>query len=336
MGGMIPMMGDACFQQLRVEGEAACKLIPNQGLHPAAMAFAVAHPRAIQYLEQAPVLVFGGRAGGAGVRRVNVLFMQHKLTPLCERGAKLSEVMRAFDLQPVMRRLAGSALFPGAHDVIFALAKMNSAELGNLIPVRRGAQRAWLSNLADFRERMTRRCRKPDQHFAWAARELGRHKVGRGEATDMGDFASQEGAGFSDAWQWPRAVEEMARWHAQITVSKALNGLPIQPDTIIDLGPHPDTWDVDDYRFVALRTPTEIVAEGALMHHCVGSYLKTVLDGACHIVSVRRGEEHVATLEVRKGKVEQLKGRFNAVPSQTVRALAQTYVTLWSTWAEGR
>ncbi|MGI9521532.1 MAG: PcfJ domain-containing protein [Hyphomicrobiaceae bacterium] len=52
-------------------------------------------------------------------------------------------------------------------------------------------------------------------------------------------------------------------------------------------------------RIVPLRTPDELIHEGKRMRHCVGDYACQVLSGACLIYSIRRGNQHVATLEVR-------------------------------------
>lgn len=85
------------------------------------------------------------------------------------------------------------------------------------------------------------------------------------------------------------------------------------------------------FRIVPLRTPTELTEEGNRMCHCVGDYANQVMTGACLIYSVRRGNDHVATMEVRphwerKGQpsIVQLRGPENEnVGEDITRAATQ-------------
>ncbi|MGI9407640.1 MAG: PcfJ domain-containing protein, partial [Hyphomicrobiaceae bacterium] len=72
------------------------------------------------------------------------------------------------------------------------------------------------------------------------------------------------------------------------------------------------------FRIVPLRAPDELTREGNRMRHCVGDYAGQVVTGACLIYSIRRGNAHVATVEIRphwerKGQpaVAQLRGPDN-------------------------
>ena len=53
------------------------------------------------------------------------------------------------------------------------------------------------------------------------------------------------------------------------------------------------------FRIVPLRQPAELADEGRRMNNCVGDYASAVAAGECMIYSVRRGNRHVATLEVK-------------------------------------
>lgn len=53
------------------------------------------------------------------------------------------------------------------------------------------------------------------------------------------------------------------------------------------------------FRVVPLRTPEALRDEGNRMSHCVGDYANQVMTGACLIYSIRRGNDHVATMELR-------------------------------------
>lgn len=55
---------------------------------------------------------------------------------------------------------------------------------------------------------------------------------------------------------------------------------------------------VDGYEIIAVDSAEGLWKEGQFMHHCVGSYDYRVSAGACHIYSVRRGDERLATVEL--------------------------------------
>ena len=62
------------------------------------------------------------------------------------------------------------------------------------------------------------------------------------------------------------------------------------------------------------------------MHHCVGTYIGDVLKGRCSIVSIKQGGARVATLEIEKGVMRQLKGPCNAAVPKAVLAATEAYV----------
>lgn len=68
---------------------------------------------------------------------------------------------------------------------------------------------------------------------------------------------------------------------------------------------------------VSLNTSDDLWEEGSLMNHCVGGYDQNCYQNVSRIYSIRRGEERVATLEIRKeaGKltIGQLYGCGNSV-----------------------
>lgn len=316
---------DDLFDRGVSDQRRAVALFPNQGLHEAARMFAGTHPRAIQYLEQAPVLVIGAMLGGPGVRRINGLYIQHRITPLCERGAPLKTVLRTFSLAPPLRKLFAFALFPSAGPTISALSALDPAVLGRIVPEKPGHQRNWLMACTRWRDHVAQRG-SPEARFAWAAENLSQAKVKPRDVTTVADFARAPDEHFNEAWKWPRAEEEAEAWHGRLNSSRYLARSPFKPDTVVDLGDHPDEDLHDGFTFRALRTPAEIAEEGGAMRHCVASYISSVVNGACHIVSVRRGTRRIATLELdRDWIVGQLKGRCNADPGGDVRTAAGHY-----------
>src|SRR6478735_9267806 len=76
----------------------------NRGLRPIFLLMADAHRYAIDYIEQAPVIVLAVTRGRAHVSRSERAFVQEQLGGMCESGARLRDVMRAYGL-PVPLRL---------------------------------------------------------------------------------------------------------------------------------------------------------------------------------------------------------------------------------------
>ena len=54
----------------------------------------------------------------------------------------------------------------------------------------------------------------------------------------------------------------------------------------------------DGFRFVQLKTADELVYEGTVMHHCVGSYADKCADGRSIIFSMRKDDRSYVTIEV--------------------------------------
>lgn len=82
-----------------------------------------------------------------------------------------------------------------------------------------------------------------------------------------------------------------------------------------------------DLKISPITSNSELTTEGAVMNHCVGSYLKSVLEHQSYIFSVTRGGEREATLELsrdnEKGvKIVQLRGPGNAACEDDVEKIA--------------
>lgn len=77
----------------------------------------------------------------------------------------------------------------------------------------------------------------------------------------------------------------------------------------------------DGYVIMPLLLPEELRQEGKKMHHCVGSYAEDVATGECLIFSVRKQEDEeqpLATIELQKEKVKQVRAAHNNEPSEDV------------------
>lgn len=79
-------------------------------------------------------------------------------------------------------------------------------------------------------------------------------------------------------------------------------------------------FEMDGMKIVYPSTPSDIVAEGHALHHCVGSYVERVAQKACIILFLRKCEDEAKpfyTIEVRHKEVVQVRGMRNedATPS---------------------
>ncbi len=76
------------------------------------------------------------------------------------------------------------------------------------------------------------------------------------------------------------------------------------------------------------KTAEEIVAEGQALHHCVGGYVSRVADKECVILFLRQRKQPNTpfyTIELREGRVAQIRGEHNCSPNNKVKA----YMKLW-------
>lgn len=69
-----------------------------------------------------------------------------------------------------------------------------------------------------------------------------------------------------------------------------------------------------DYIFIYPKSTQDIKDEAAKMSNCVVSYIDDVIDGACHILFLRKKnkpDDSLVTIEVRNNKIVQARRRFN-------------------------
>jgi len=314
---------------------AACervrRLFKTEEMREAARFMAVVHERAADYMEQAPVLAVavrhgGGRLnGGLGGAR---LYAAHKINGLCERGCRLKDVMAAYGLPLPMRQIRAQALRLSYAPALNVIAQLPPSVVAQAIPTTIAAQQNWLSAIAEWQVAA--------KAMMWSARwkattdwivvQASRAGVARSDVGTVADFLLRGDVRLNPVWTWPRALAAAEDWHDRISAGDATKKFGIIADQVVDHGPHPDLVVIDGIEFVALRTPIAIHAEGKAMRHCVASYVPAVVGGQCSIVSVRRDEHRLATLELREGRLVQLKGRFNRKPTREVVQTAALYV----------
>ena len=83
------------------------------------------------------------------------------------------------------------------------------------------------------------------------------------------------------------------------------------------------------FKVQELNTSNLLSAEGKAMGHCVGSYAYRCGRGDCNILSLKRDDGRLLTMEVVKDKIVQVKGKHNRSPNENeidvVRNIANFY-----------
>jgi hypothetical protein len=298
----------------------AARLFPNQGMHRNAEFIAALHPRAIDYLRQAPVLAaaFGTKVNTKADR----LYVAMRIGGLIERGERLRSVMHAVGIPAPLRKLSGFAVTPMLSKFVRELADLPPSTLSQAIPEAPGDQRKWLAELRDYRRRMSYHYASPRLGFQWIARHA--HLCERGQAGDIADYVFANQSVDFGRWSFARMANEVELWHDRLAADRSLEryGLAIKPDTVIDLSDWPEHIETEHFEFFKLATPGMLMEEGRRMRHCVASYIGSVMSGGCHLYSMRTDMRRVATVQITGDKVAQIKGFANRQPAQSVIAAA--------------
>ena len=102
-------------------------------------------------------------------------------------------------------------------------------------------------------------------------------------------------------WRW--LVGESFQWEKQKEVELESSGTPAK---VLTMG---------RYAFWFLTNPLEVLEEGQAIRHCAKTMLRGCETGICWLVSIRRGGESVATIELQrtdeKWRIHQLAGKAN-------------------------
>lgn len=327
--------------------DEADALFQNQALKTTAVMIAVLHPRAIDYITQAPVLVMGVMQGSDLYKQKERQLVAEKVKPLVERGVRLRELLAAFGLPVQLRALNAWALAPSRWRAIRLLAKVPPSTLAQAVPEKPLRQVDWLNALGAWTDTMGSRFNDSYKLATWAAVNLsnaalsGRsgdaNRAIQNSASDLADFAGSHGVNFNEKWDVPQALAAAERWHAELALKSneekffAQHGIGWRDP--IDYGRFPAEMDVGNgLRVVALRSGEDVWLEGRAMHHCVSSYTTQMVKGGCRLFSVRRGDERLATFELRPDYmadrttfekalwgVMQIKGPCNAAPVMYAR-----------------
>jgi hypothetical protein len=313
----------------------------NRGLCTSYLLMANAHRYAIDYIEQAPVIVLAATRGHAHVLSSEWAFVKEQLSNMCKSGAQLRDVMRAYGLSLPLRLLDGKVLTSSRATVIRRLALMNPSTLAQIIPASQQKQNAWLQALQNWCDGMASRAEANNNRclfFEWAATNY--PGVTYSEANGvrhMVDFVCAHADTFNPRWNLQRARAEEQKWHAELAKVEMVERTGVGLDTEIDYTPLPPIWEHSGLSFVALQTGRALHAEGAAMHHCVASYWQRVVNGDSRIYSILENGVRVATLEITgrpdnyrwgtsRYRVRQLAGTCNSRPAAEVVKAVGTFV----------
>lgn len=317
------------------------RMFGNQGVRPAAIWLAALHPRAIDYLEQAPVLALAATFGGKASSRSERAYVAMNFKPLIERGARLRDVMAAFRVAYPLRALSPTAIRPGIWSIVQAIsANVDPSTIAQAIPAVPTRHMRWLGDLDALWSALRTRADAHDGEgekanaaiLRWAMLALSRAVAAKeaagSECGELADFLVCNRNDFNPRWTWRKLIDESTAWHvalANAQIDKINDG---KYDTDVPYGAFPAEVVIHHdakggcFEFHALRSLRALVIEGKAMHHCVASYYRDIQSGRARIYSVRKDGRRVATAEFVSlpGRISarQVKGVCNARPAKDV------------------
>jgi hypothetical protein len=219
----------------------------NRGLRPMYLLMARAHRYAIDYIEQAPVIVLAAARGNAHVSWSERAFIQEQLRKMCQSKAPLRDVMHSYGLPLPLRLLDARVLTSSRATVIRRLALMNPSTLAQIIPLTRQKQNAWLQALQNWCEWMVSRSEANNYRclfFEWAATNYpGVTYTEADGARHMVDFVTAHSDTFNPLWTLERARAEEQKWHADLALTEVVERTGVPLDTVIDYTPLPPLWE---------------------------------------------------------------------------------------------
>lgn len=339
----------ALFPDIEARVARAVGLYVNQALHPAATLLAALHPRAVEYLEQAPILAMAATFGGKIEKKQERAYVAMNFAPLMDRGVKLRDLMATYRVAYQLRAVSGNAIRPGAWPVLKRISELvDPSSIAQAIPADPKKHMFWLNDLTDLWNILERRLQfRAELHgpiLRWAMFAIARAEKGKrfpkddvyrdlpargphtATAGEIADFLIAEHTRFNPRWTWERMIQETRDWHEAIANANLDTVDDGRMDVEIDYGrTFPAEIEVDGFQFHALRSLRALIIEGRTMHHCVSSYYPDVVAGRCRIYSVRKDGKRIATVEFLAfpaARAVQVKGPCNISPGEAVHKAA--------------
>lgn len=320
-----------------VNTRKAQAMFGNQGVQPGAIWLSALHPHALDYLEQAPVLVLAATFGGKASSRSERAYVAMNFRPLVERGARLKDVMKAFRVAYPLRAISPKAIRPGVWGVLQAITRLvDPSTISQSIPDVATRHLHWLGDLDILWTALQRRA--PDEQangaiLRWAMLALSRHpRVADHNvpADQIADFLICNRDQWNARWTWERLIRETGGWHealANAQIDRINDGTY---DTDVAYRGFPTEVTLSGFEFHALRSLRALVVEGKAMHHCVASYHRDIQSGRARIYSIRKDGKRLATVEFARRHATtwqpaQVKGVCNARPAGDVLKAADLF-----------
>lgn len=294
--------------------------VPNEWESQAARFNYPARREARRLLRSSPrlvdlALVFPGAIYALATKR-GPLAARRQALALIEEGAPLKTVARALDLPLWLRRLPPEAFERPIEEL--PASENFTRRIATRLPGPPAHASFWLQSV-------TFGAKACSEDFAlWLADQP--------VFSEAGDPEQLFGVLAAYAWH-SRATQTRAHslivvpWRPEIAFDTALCAAKSwlnRMRLVLQLGPGVlnDPWlsggEIRGYSFVPLLDRMEILAEARAMQNCADQYAERLADDRCRLFSIRRGSEHVATLEIGPHAREagmlaitQLKGRHN-------------------------
>ncbi len=108
----------------------------------------------------------------------------------------------------------------------------------------------------------------------------------------------------------------------QILIGKYNAWRELKKDELIELNQeNMRKYEFEDryYKIIIPTTTADILDEASQQEHCLASYVNTIRDGRTNVVFIRSQlnlEQSCLTVEIRDGKIHQIKGRYNRRPTE--------------------
>lgn len=289
--------------------ERAVEIFSEQKLQIGAVLFCAMHPRAIEYITQAPILVLAATRGKNPSIKANRYSMASEFMALCRNPIKLKHQIEFFKFAPQLRGLSGKALSIDNYQALKALRNINPSTLAQSIPRGQTEQIHWVTCLDHWCMRMASRFNDGKRLLDWAVKNLTHADVS--SVGDLADFAGARVETFNERWSYERAMTQCARWHTELARASEEEKFKLSYgvgwDEPVDYGPLPVALTIDGLEFIALQSGLALFEEGRTMHHCVASYARSVINGRSRIYSIRRSGERIATFEIMPSRVARLR-----------------------------
>jgi len=259
---------------------------------------------------------------------------------LVKAGAPLAKVAKGLDV-PLWLRVLPPAAFTEPLGYVPAIDGLDR-KVKNHLPKDPEAAAMWLRWVLEGHD-----C-GGDACALWVARQ----KIFRADVVDTGVAASLTTLG---AFVWyaeapnPKAANFMDRkWTPGVRFAPAVNWTWDWIDRVVfgyclgEARQRRGWWrrqTVGPFTFVPLQSAAELTEEGDRMDNCVATYAAQVARGASLIYGVRRGKQHVATMEVVADRyqidrpvIAQLLGPRNREVAADIRAAADHWLIRQGRW----